>query len=153
GSRLALAPHFSATRFWTDVRNVGANVVFYVGELCRFLVNQPATPNDRQHPVRLFAGNGLRADVWRKMLDRFAPSKGLRVLEFYSATEGNVVLVNASGDKVGSVGRELTGAVRTALVRWDVTRGELVRDAAGRVVPVAPYEAGLLVAQITAAPD
>ncbi|MFO0747918.1 MAG: alpha/beta fold hydrolase [Myxococcota bacterium] len=149
GARLALAGHFSARRFWSEVRNVGATVVFYVGEMGRYLVQQPPSPEDKLHPVRLFAGNGLRADVWRQLLERFGggPSK-LRVLEFYSSTEGNVVLVNTTGDKVGSVGKELTGLVRTALVRWDAERGEPVRDAAGRCVPVAPFEPGLLLGAI-----
>lgn len=153
GARLALAPGFSATRFWGEVRNVGATVVFYVGEMCRYLLQQPPAPEDKLHPVRLFAGNGLRADVWRAFLERFGggvaggPSR-LRVIEFYSSTEGNLVLVNATGDKVGAVGRELTGQVRTALVRWDVERGAVVRDAAGRCVPVGPCEPGLLLGAI-----
>ncbi|MCA9514334.1 MAG: AMP-binding protein, partial [Myxococcales bacterium] len=145
GARLALAERFSATSFWPDVRNVGATVVFYVGELLRYLVAQPPHELDPKHPVRLFAGNGLRADVWREVLARFGP---VRVLEFYSATEGNVVLVNKDGDKIGAVGRELTGRVPVELLRWDVDRGEVARDAGGRVERAAVDEAGLLVSRV-----
>ena len=87
GARLALAEDFSPERFWTQVRRYGATVVFYVGELCRYLVNAPQKPEESNHPVRLFVGNGLRPDVWRKLLDRFGP---VDVLEFYGSTEGNV---------------------------------------------------------------
>ena len=151
GARLALAPRFSASRFWTDVRNLGATVVFYVGELCRYLVNQPATPEDHLHPVRLFAGNGLQPDVWTRMLERFGAPHRLRILEFYSATEGTVVLVNTSGDKIGAIGREMTGVVKTAILRWDADANAIVRGADGRPVPVVGAEAGLLIARIQSA--
>ncbi|PKN57372.1 MAG: acyl-CoA synthetase [Deltaproteobacteria bacterium HGW-Deltaproteobacteria-14] len=146
GTRLVLAPRFSATSFWTDVRNTGATVVFYVGELLRYLVAQPPHPLDRQHPVRLFAGNGLHADVWRDVLERFGQ---VRILEFYSATEGNVVLLNRTGDKIGSVGREFTGRVPVACVRYDIARDAFARDLAGHLTRVAPGEPGVLVARIS----
>src|SRR5262249_5192875 len=52
GARLALAPRFSHSTFWPDVRRVGATVVFYVGELCRHLVTAPEVPGEKNHPVR-----------------------------------------------------------------------------------------------------
>ncbi|RYE85810.1 MAG: hypothetical protein EOO75_16520 [Myxococcales bacterium] len=100
GARLALAPRFSPASFWEDTRRYGATIAFYVGEICRYLVNAPGGPNDQRHPLRLLVGNGLRADVWRQLVERFGP---VRVLEFYSSTEGNVALCNLTGDKVGSV--------------------------------------------------
>jgi len=147
GTRLVLAPRFSATNFWKDVRNTGSTVVFYVGELLRYLVAQPPHELDRKHPVRLFAGNGLHADVWRDVLERFG--RRVRILEFYSATEGNVVLLNRTGDKIGSVGREFTGQVPIACVRYDIARDAFARDADGRLVKVAPGEPGVLVARIS----
>lgn len=150
GARLALVERFSATAFWPEVRNVGATVVFYVGELLRYLVAQPPHPLDPKHPVRLFAGNGLRADVWGEVLARFGP---VRILEFYSATEGNVVLLNKNGDKIGAVGRELTGSVPIELLDWDVARGELARDADGRATRVGVDTPGLLVARVVPSDD
>lgn len=57
----------------------------YIGELCRYLLNRPVHPLERKHRVRLIYGNGMQADVWRKMRDRFEIPD---ILEFYGATEG-----------------------------------------------------------------
>ncbi|MCB9730452.1 MAG: long-chain-acyl-CoA synthetase [Deltaproteobacteria bacterium] len=145
GSRLALAPRFSASGFWDDVRRYGVDVVVYVGELCRYLVSAPGRPDEADHPVRLFVGNGMRAEVWEHLLARFGP---VRVMEFYGSTEGNVVLANVSGQKIGSVGQPLTGAGEVAVLRWDLDAEAPARDAEGRAVRAAPGEAGLLVSRI-----
>jgi putative long chain acyl-CoA synthase len=146
GARLALAPRFSTSAFWDDVRRYGATIVFYAGEICRHLVNAPPQPNEERHPVRLFAGNGMRKEVWERLLSRFGR---LQVLEFYSSTEGNVALVNFTGEKIGSVGRPLTPAEDLALVEYDVDRGEYVREDDGRMHRVATGMPGALLARIS----
>jgi len=95
--------------------------------------------------VRLFAGSGLRRDVWRRMLDRFGP---VGVLELYASTEANAVLANASGKKLGSVGRPLPGSAEVAIAAYDFTERELVRDGAGRLVRARLDEPGMLLAQL-----
>lgn len=145
GARLALAPKFSVRSFWPDVRRYGATVVFYVGEMCRYLVNAPREPGEANNPVRVFAGNGMREDVWTRVLERFEPE---RVVEFYASTEGNAVLVNLSGRKVGSVGAPLPGATEIELVRYDAETDTYPTDAEGRLVPCADGEAGVLVGRI-----
>ena len=62
--------------------------MIYVGEVCRYLVNQPLSPMDKQHSVRIAIGNGLRANIWPEFTLRF----GVRVLEFYAASEGNCTI-------------------------------------------------------------
>jgi putative long chain acyl-CoA synthase len=146
GARLALAPRFSASTFWEDVRKYGASVAFYVGEICRYLANAPPQPGEARHPLRLLAGNGLRPDVWRRLQERFGD---VRVLEFYSATEANVALVNLTGDKVGSIGRAIPGTPEIALVHYDAERGAPIRDGEGRLTHVAPGEPGYLIARIS----
>ena len=59
-------------------------------------------------------GNGLRADVWSQLIHRFGR---VRILELYGSTEGNVVLANLTGEKVGSVGRVPLGLATIELVR------------------------------------
>lgn len=145
GARLALAPKFSASAFWTDVRRVGASVVFYVGELCRYLVNTPPSGSEDNHPVRLFAGNGMREDVWRRLQERFGP---VQVLEFYGSTEGNVALANLTGEKVGCVGRPLTGTEHVALLRYDVETETFLQDDNGLYIRCAVDEPGVLVARV-----
>ena len=144
GSRLALAPRFSTTGFWEDVRRYGATVVFYVGEMCRYLVNAPEVGGESDNPVRVFAGNGMRSDVWKRLVERFEPA---RVVEFYGATEGNAFLVNLTGDPVGSVGRPLPGTTELRLVQHE-SEGVPTRDEHGRCVAVDDGDAGLLLGRI-----
>ncbi len=127
------------------MRRYGATVVFYAGEMCRALVDAPHSPGDRNNPVRLFAGSGMRADVWRRLVDRFGP---LGVLEFYASTEGNAVLANAAGDKVGALGRPLPGSSELALVNWDPATRQLARDDRGRCATVDVDQPGMLLARI-----
>lgn len=147
GSRLAIAPRFSTSRFWLDVRRTGATVVFYVGELCRYLVSAPPSPLEKSHAVRLFVGNGLRADVWRQLLTRCGP---VNVLEFYGATEGNALLVNLTGEKIGSIGRVPFGMVEPLLAQYDLDSEQFSRDARGLIVPVAQGQPGMLLVEIAA---
>lgn len=147
GARFALASSFEAETFWDEVRRYGASVVFYAGEMLRRIVDAPAQPGAQNHPVRLFAGSGLRRDVWRRLVERFGP---VGVLELYASTEANAVLANASGKKLGSVGRPLPGSPEVAIAAYDFAARELVRDGAGRLVRARLDEPGMLVARLSA---
>jgi putative long chain acyl-CoA synthase len=144
GSRLALAPRFDLSLFWTEVRRYGATVVFYAGEMCRPLVDAPRAPSDEKNPVRLFAGSGMRKDVWRRLVERFDTA----VLEFYATTEGNAVLANVTGEKVGSLGAPLPGSTEMLLAAYDVDSGEFVKGPEGRLVACAANQPGMLLARI-----
>lgn len=41
GATCVLKEKFSASQFWDDCRAEGVTVFQYIGELCRYLVNQP----------------------------------------------------------------------------------------------------------------
>ncbi len=60
GGTLALGKSFSASRFWDEVIEMEATAFIYIGEVCRYLLNQPAKDTDRAHKIRVIAGNGLR---------------------------------------------------------------------------------------------
>ena len=91
GGTLALGKSFSASRFWDEVIASDATAFIYIGEICRYLLNQPAKPTDRAHKVRLIAGNGLRPEIWDEFTSRFGIA---RVCEFYAASEGNTAFIN-----------------------------------------------------------
>jgi putative long chain acyl-CoA synthase len=147
GSRLALATGFDPEAFWGDVRRYGATVVFYAGEMLRELLRAEPSAADNESPIRLFAGSGLRRDVWQRIVDRFGP---VGILEFYAATEGNAVLANASGEKVGALGRPLPGSAEVALVRYDFDAEEFVRGEHGLLVRCDAGEPGVLLARLDA---
>jgi len=124
GARLALSEGFDVGRFWGEVRRYGVTVVFYAGEMARLLVDAPPAHGERNHPVRLFAGSGMRADVWRRLRERH----GVGVMEFYASTERNLVLANASGAKAGALGRRLPGSSELAIVEYDFEKDDFVRN-------------------------
>ena len=92
GATLALGKQFSASKFWDDVELNRATAFTYIGELCRYLLNQPEKPGDRDNSIRLMVGNGLRPEIWAEFTTRFGI---YRVAEFYGASECNIAFVNA----------------------------------------------------------
>ncbi len=148
GARLALATRFTPDMFWQEVRRYGVSVVFYAGEMARALVHAPSTIGEQNHPVRLFAGSGMRPDLWRRLIDRF---QTIGVLEFYASTEASAVLANASGTKRGAVGHPLPGSPPLAIAAFDFDTAELVRDPSGRLVRAKVDQPGMLVARLDSA--
>jgi len=141
GATVVLRRRFSLTQFWNDVVDERCTVFVYIGELCRYLINQEPVEGERKHHLRLALGNGLRGDVWEKMNQRFAIPE---VLEFYGSTEGNVSMFNWDG-KIGAIGRApayLKSSVNFKLVRFDVETEQPIRDARGRCIECAPGEVG-----------
>lgn len=153
GSRLALAddPFLSPPsidngeleRFWRDVRRYGVSVLFYAGELCRNLLDDAGLVGETQ-PIRLFAGSGMRSSVWRELSGKLDAG----VLEFYALTEANAVLANASGQRVGSVGRPLPGSADMALVAYDFQNDSFVRGPDGFMELRVAERPGVLLARL-----
>lgn len=146
---MAMRERLSTREFWSDVQRYGATALLYIGELCRYLVNTEHSDAEKNNPVRIAVGNGLRADVWEDFQKRFEIPV---IREFYSATEAPGVIVNITG-KVGSIGyvplRRLSGMY---LARYDVERDELVRGADGFCIECGPNEVGELLIELTEKP-
>ncbi len=141
GSSTFLRRKFSASNFLNEAREFKTNTFVYIGELCRYLLAQPGRSDDADNPIQRIVGNGLRPDIWMKFRQRFGIG---RIAEFYGASEGNVAFMNFL-NKDCTIGMTPN---TIALVRYDVDADEIIRDAAGRCIPVAPGVPGLLVAQI-----
>ncbi|GAA1584804.1 long-chain-acyl-CoA synthetase FadD6 [Nocardia ninae] len=142
GGTLALGRQFSVSRFWDEVIREEATAFIYIGELCRYLLNQPAKPTDRQHRVRLAVGNGLRPELWDEFKQRFGIN---RIVEFYSASEANVAFINAfSVDRTAGF-----GPLPYAVVQYDEETGKAKRDNNGRLRKVGTGHVGLLLSKVT----
>lgn len=141
GATLALGKSFSASKFWDEVIANDATAFIYIGEVCRYLLNQPAKPTDRAHKVRLIAGNGLRPEIWDEFTKRFGIA---RVCEFYASSEGNAAFIN-----IFNVPRS-TGVfpMPLAYVEYDPDTGAPLRDDNGRVRRVPAGEPGLLLSPV-----
>jgi len=142
GACMALRRKFSASQFWSDVQRFDASTFVYIGELCRYLLNQPERPEERAHRLRVITGNGLRPDIWERFQERFRIPL---IREFYGATEGNAPLVNMMG-RPGMVGRLQPSQT---VVRCDLESGAILRDADGRCERARPGETGLLLGRIS----
>ena len=142
GASMFLRRRFSARAFLPDVREHGCTSFIYVGELCRYLNNSKALPDDRDNPLHTMMGNGLRPDIWMDFKRRFGIT---RVTEFYGASEGNVAFANLL-NKDCTFG--MTSS-KVALVRYDVDTDEIVRGADGHCIPVEQGEPGLLLGHIS----
>jgi len=147
GGSIVLRKKFSATHFWPEIVAEKCTMFVYIGELCRYLANQPEHELERAHKIRMIFGNGLRPDVWNDMLDRFKVGE---VLEFYGATEGNVSLFNFDGRR-GAIGR-IPGYLRKKfnirIVKFDVEAEMPVRGPNGCCIEVAPGEVGECIGHI-----
>ncbi|XP_068858293.1 long-chain fatty acid transport protein 6 isoform X3 [Aphelocoma coerulescens] len=149
GATCVLKKKFSASQFWSDCKRYNVTVIQYIGELCRYLCNQPVKEGEKNHKVRLAVGNGVRNDVWKEFLDRFG---AVKICEFYGATEGNICFMNHTG-KVGSVGRTnffYKLFFPFDLIKYDFQKDEPIRNKHGWCEKVKKGEAGLLISKVNA---
>ena len=119
-------------------------MVTYTWALLRELVEATSPELAEHHPIRLFIGAGMPIGLWQKVTDRFAPA---RVLEFYASTEGDAVLANVAGTKIGAKGRPLPGSTEIRLGGYDAATGRFIEDDHGFVRPCADDEVGVLLAK------
>ncbi|WP_231878379.1 AMP-binding protein, partial [Oleiphilus sp. HI0117] len=134
---LVMARQFSASRFWSEVRRTQATAICYVGELCRYLMSQPESADDKNHQVRMIFGNGLRANLWAGFKQRFGVDK---VMEFYGSSEGNVGFLNIFNHDF-TVGFT---TIPYAIVEYDLEEDCPVRHHDGFLRRVKKGQAGLL---------
>lgn len=142
GAGLVISRKFSASRFWDDIRRYECSAFGYVGELCRYLHEQPQKPNDQDNKIKVIVGNGLRPGIWKDFKARFGID---RVVELYASSEGNVAFTNIFNfdNTVGF------SPVSYAIVKYDKEKEEPIRDANGRMIKVGKGESGLMIGEIT----
>lgn len=142
---MAMRSAFSAKAFWDDVQRYRATAMIYIGELCRYLLNTPPSPAEKNNTIRVALGNGLRPDVWEPFQRRFGIQD---IREFYGATEAPGIIVNLS-NRTGSVGRvpmRRFSAMR--VVRYDIDRDDYLRDEQGLCIECRPNEVGELMIRL-----
>ena len=145
GGTFAMRRKFSASAFWDDIRKYNANIFVYIGELCRYLNNQPRKENDADNPLRVMVGNGMRADYWTEFQERFGIE---RIVEVYGATEGVGALANRKGvpGMIGSL--SILGIRMGEVARYNPETGEFIRNGKGFVEKCKPGEKGIFLAAI-----
>lgn len=143
GSRIALSRGLRPDRFVQEIRQYGVTVVTYTWAMLREVIDDPAFSLTGSHPVRLFIGSGMPTGLWKRVVDVFAPA---RVVEFFATTDGQAVLANVSGAKIGSKGRPLPGGGEIELAAYDPEDNLILEDERGFVRKADTNEVGVLLA-------
>jgi len=81
--------------------------------------------------------------LWKRVIDVFAPA---HVVEFFATTDGQAVLANVSGAKMGSKGRALPGGGEVELAAYDPEDDLILEDERGFVRKADTNEVGVLLA-------
>ena len=141
GTRVALSRELRPDRFVHEVRQYGVTVVSYTWAMLREVIEDPAFVLQGNHPVRLFIGSGMPTGLWQRVEEAFAPA---RVVEFFATTDGQAVLANVAGVKIGSKGRPLPGVGRVELGAYDTVDDLIVENTNGFVQLAEVNEPGIL---------
>ena len=150
GASIVVRRKFSVREFWRDVRRNHISVFQYIGEICRYLLNQPVVAGEREHSLRHMLGAGLTPESWQRWIERFGP---IQVFEGWGATEANANLINVD-NYVGACGRVPDWSrTNLRLVRYDVETDCHPRDEQGFYQLCQPGEVGEAMGYIVNHPD
>lgn len=145
GAAVVLRRRFSASRFWDDVRHYGVTTVQYIGEVCRYLVNQPVRENDKDHSLKRMTGAGMSREVWNSFISRFGD---IDIYEGWGATESNCNMINMDNIP-GSCGRlPFKDRSNARLVKYDLENDCHRRDENGFLLECEAGEAGELIGMV-----
>ena len=102
GTRIALGRRFSASRFWDEVRSVGATQFNALGAMLPILYKQKPRPDDADNPVRTVLSAACPREIWEGFETRF----GVDIVEFYGTVEGGLTMAGPDAPP-GSIGKPL----------------------------------------------
>ncbi len=106
GARMVLAPGFSASRFWDEIREHSCTEFNYIGSIVPILLKAEPSPNDADNPLRLMVGGGCPPDLFDVFENRF----GVVLVEGYGLTELGLPLVNSVKERIkGTIGKAAPG--------------------------------------------
>ncbi len=141
GAGVIIGRRFSASSFWNEIEKQKATTFIYVGEICRYLLNQPPKDTDITNTVHTIMGNGLRPEIYKEFKNRFDIPK---VVEFYGATEGTTGYINILNVDC-TIGMSF---FKNYIVKYDIENNRPVRDDDGFFVKCKTGEPGLLLGRI-----
>jgi citronellyl-CoA synthetase len=145
GSTMVLCENFSVQRFWQELRVYNANFVIAVGQMARYLYNQPEKPDDIDNPLEIMISNGMRSDLIESFRRRF----GLKhIMEAYATTEGVGLFINYEETPSMCGNLSLNGRRQGEVVRYDFSQDKIVYQEDGRAQKCLPGEVGLLLCEI-----
>jgi len=123
GGSIAVVEAFSASAFWSTVRELGITTLTLLGAMTDFLLAEPAGPGDRDHPLR----HVLMVPIGRNAV-AFSERFGVDVYTVFNMTEMSCPIVSERNQlRVGSCGRVRAGYAARLVDANDceVPRGEV----------------------------
>ncbi len=146
GATAALGVRFSASRFWPEVRDLGATVFNFMGATLTILWKRPPSELDRTHSVRMAWGVPMPewSDGWK---ERF----GFELRELYGLTDAGVVAYDrvSIGHRQGSCG-QVIDEFEVAIADEG---GSLARAGEMGEIVVRPREPGLTMTEYLGMPQ
>jgi len=101
---LAVAPRFSATQFWDDIRRYGATQFNTLGAMTNILWKLPPSPADHDHRLRQCMTVPVPKEIYAELQQRYH----VRITSVFAMTENCAVVLFTPDDppaKAGSAGR------------------------------------------------
>jgi crotonobetaine/carnitine-CoA ligase len=101
---MALAPRFSATRFWDDIRRTGATQFNTLGAMTNIIWKIPPGPQDQDHALRQCMTVPVPKEIFSEMQQRYHVS----LTSVYAMTENFAMTLctpNDPPEKAGSAGK------------------------------------------------
>jgi crotonobetaine/carnitine-CoA ligase len=102
--KLVMVEKFSASSFWTQVREHGVTHIHYLGGVLPILLKQPESPEDRNHKVTVAWGGGCPPEAWAPFSRRF----GVEMHEGFGMSELTTFVTTNIGGPDGSIGKPLS---------------------------------------------
>lgn len=142
GASIVIKNKFSVSDFWQDIKQYRATSFAYVGEMCKYLLNAPVSPLEKNNTLKKMIGNGLRPDIWNTFKMRFGIEQ---IAEFYGSSEGNIAFFNVF-NLDNTMGFSIT---EYAIVEYDAENEVPVLDKRGFHKKVKKGGTGLLLGEIS----
>lgn len=102
GATIAMETRFSASKYWTQVRETGATVLYLLGVMAHILLDRPDHEYVADHRARIALSPATSASIVMQFADRF----GVQLIDGYGSTETNHVMSsNLGGFVPGTMGR------------------------------------------------
>jgi crotonobetaine/carnitine-CoA ligase len=92
---------FTKSRLWSVIRDFRCTTMNLLGGMFSAIYSEPPTERDADNPLRVVLSAGMPKNLWESFEKRF----DLRVLEFYGASEGGLLVKHPGVGPIGSIGR------------------------------------------------
>ncbi|MDD2509763.1 MAG: long-chain-acyl-CoA synthetase [Syntrophomonas sp.] len=145
GASMVIKPRFSLSNFWPDICRYKVTHFMAVGEMLRFICNQPEKAGDLDNPLEYIVGVNTRGDLLDRLHQRFGIKK---IVEAYGTSEGVGTFINEE-EIPGMCGNlDLRGMRQGEVVQYDFDSESIIRDDKGLAVICKPGEIGLVLSEI-----